>query len=126
MAGFALKVKSKSGQQVIKHLNPQSTVAELKSVLSSLTDVHLRNLHVLFGFPPKAMDLSGDNRTLVDVGISSGDTLIVDEKAPTEKPNSSPSSVNNEIDSFASKGILMKKVVPSDNSCLFTSIGKLN
>lgn len=125
MARFALKVKSKSGQQIVEGLTPQSTILDLKTQLSSLTSIPESSLHVLSGYPPKTLDLSNNDKTLQESGVASGDTLIVEMKC-----GAASSSENNEIKHhiFDRKeldcpGILMKQVVPADNSCLFTSIG---
>lgn len=132
MARFALRVKFKNGQQVVEGLNPQSTILELKNQLTKVTNISVGKLHVLSGFPPKAFDLSNGSKTLSESGISSGDTLIVEEKekASVETVCSSVTSpfpenvIRRHIDTAEMNcpGILMKQVVPADNSCLFTSI----
>lgn len=62
--------------------------------------------------------------------MSSGDTLILQE-LPIENdvPNTSQENTSNNANNEASvensydcPGILMKHVVPADNSCLFTSV----
>lgn len=138
MAALAFKVKSKNGQQVLKDLTSESTVGELKLFLSSISDVSVERVCVLCGYPPKPIDISDDNKTLAEVGLKTGETLIVEEKTgplpvqkatetamPTIKEPSRPveNGISNETP--GRPGILMKKVVPSDNSCLFTSIGEL-
>ncbi|GLH03117.1 hypothetical protein R5R35_007690 [Gryllus longicercus] len=132
MAGFALRMKSKSGQTVIKGLTPQSTVAELKGKLSSLTNIREKALHVLSGFPPKPLDLKQSDITLEAIGITSGDTLIIEERdnpgeeKQTDKESTAPQMerrIHIQESQLERPGILMRKVVPADNSCLFTSIG---
>lgn len=117
MAGFALKVKTKTGQQILSNLTPDSTVKELRTALSNVSNIPENRLLVLSGYPPKSIDVSRDSLVLKDSGIKSGDTLILEEKPaaaePVEQPVLEPSNA---------KGILMKQVVPADNSCLFSSI----
>lgn len=128
MAGFVLRVKTKSGQKVVNGLIPQDNVSELKSKLAEITDIPVNALHVLGGFPPKAINLNDETATIEKSGIVSGDTLIVEEKPPQYNGERNPDDigrshiVNNEkfVDT---PGVLMKKVVPADNSCLFTSVG---
>lgn len=131
MAGFALKIKCKGGQTIVKGLTAQSTVSELKKQLSELSRCSACDIQVLAGFPPKPVNLSDENATLEALLISSGDTLIVEEKQGTEKSLGSD-TLKMEQDARLAHiaesqlncpGILMRKVVPSDNSCLFTSIG---
>ncbi|XP_026755552.1 ubiquitin thioesterase OTU1 [Galleria mellonella] len=131
MSALAFKVKSKNGQQVLKDLTSNSTVGELKMFLSSLTDVSCERICVLCGYPPKPIDTSDDNKKLSDIGLKTGETLIIEEKtapAAPAQPSKPAKPVENGVVSHETigpcrPGILMKKVVPSDNSCLFTSIG---
>ncbi|CAG9795393.1 unnamed protein product [Diatraea saccharalis] len=136
MTAVAFKVKSKNGQQILKDLTSDSTVGELKSFLCSISDIGFERICVLCGYPPKPLDISDNEKKLCDIGLKTGETLIVEEKCvptstPTPQETSSPPKkkpVENGVASHETigpcrPGILMKKVVPSDNSCLFTSIG---
>lgn len=130
MAALAFKVKSKNGQQVLKDLTSESTVGELKAFLCSISDVGFDKIHVLCGYPPKPLDISDDDMKLSDIGLKTGETLIVGEKVvaasvskPEEKKSLENGIASHETLGPCRPGILMKKVVPSDNSCLFTSIG---
>lgn len=79
------------------------------------------------------MDLSDNNATLESLCICSGDTLIVEEKqgASSERSKEINAKKLEQETQYAHiaesqlncPGILMRKVVPADNSCLFTSIG---
>lgn len=133
--GYALKVKTKKGQHVLSTVDADSTIDSLKTQLSLLTEIHKEFIHVLVGFPPKALDLSNPQDSVKRLGISNGDTLIVEEKvggipADPQKEDQVTRDAQlarnlaaaDESDEF--NGVLMKKVVPADNSCLFTSIGK--
>lgn len=132
MAAVAFKVKSKNGQQVLKDLTSDSTVGELKSFLASISDVSFERICVLCGYPPKPLDISDDSKKISEIGLKTGETLIVEEKVgapapqtskPAEKKPLENGVVSHETIGPCRPGILMKKVVPSDNSCLFTSIG---
>lgn len=136
MTALAFKVKSKNGQQILKELTSDSTVGELKMFLSSISEVSIERVCVLCGYPPKPLDISNDSKKISEIGLKTGETLIVEEKAlpptaqkmPPETPMEKPIEngiVSHETIGSCRPGILMKKVVPSDNSCLFTSIGKL-
>lgn len=137
MPGYTLKVKTKRGQQLLDGLDADSTVGELKKRLNELTEIPETNLHILTGFPPKKLDISILESTIKAVGVVNGDTLIVEEKAATSTSGNPNAAVRDQeaadqelAQSLAAaensefNGILMKKVVPADNSCLFTSIGK--
>ncbi|XP_017770842.1 PREDICTED: ubiquitin thioesterase OTU1 [Nicrophorus vespilloides] len=131
MTTYALKVKMKTGQQIVKTLTSESTIKELKTLLSKLSNIPQDRLNVLSGFPPRILDLNHESNHLCSSGIFSGDTLILEEKAvatvpvtpPPLKPRPTATIVSNEdTASYDCPGILMKHVVPADNSCLFTSI----
>ncbi|KAJ8668333.1 hypothetical protein QAD02_009996 [Eretmocerus hayati] len=128
MGGFVLRVKSKDGQKIVDNLNPQDTIAKLKNKLSELTGVQAEALQILRGFPPKALDLSNSDATLQDSEILSGETLIVEEKQEVcnsdSKMEQTPRThITDTVNFEDCPGILMKMVVPADDSCLFTSVG---
>ncbi|CAK9823524.1 Ubiquitin thioesterase OTU1 [Anthophora retusa] len=128
MAGFVLRVKTKSGQKVVNGLVAQDKVCKLKSKLSEVTGIPGEALHVLGGFPPRAIDLNDESSSLDVIGILSGDTLIVEEKPPlcNGKQKSEEIGRSHIVDEETftnTPGVLIKKVVPADNSCLFTSVG---
>lgn len=79
MAGFVLRVKTKSGQKVVNGLTLQDKAFQLKTKLAELTGVPVAALQVLVGFPPKPIELD-DDMAIERIGIVSGDTLIVEEK----------------------------------------------
>lgn len=85
MAGFVLRVKTKSGQKVVNGLTPQDKTFQLKTKLAELTGVPAAALQVLVGFPPKPVNLDADI-TIDGIGIVSGDTLIVEEKRVRFRP----------------------------------------
>ncbi|CAK1545984.1 unnamed protein product [Leptosia nina] len=132
MASLAIRVKSKNGQQLLKDLTSDSTVGELKMFLSSITDVSCENISVLLGYPPKPLDISDNEKKLSEIGLKTGETLIIEEKIAAAKESASQTHSDRTVENGVAPqepvgpcrpGILMKKVVPSDNSCLFTSIG---
>lgn len=142
MGGFMLKVKTKQGQHVVSNLTADETIGNFKIKISELTRIPAEGLNVLVGFPPKPLDLSANEILLSDTGIMNGDTLIVEEKSiPDVVPQQHRNNLQLEEDILLAQrlanqgeesasclepqGILLKQVVPSDNSCLFTSIGEL-
>lgn len=123
MSSLTLKVKTKTDEQIVTGLQTTHTIEQLKTRLSALTNIEPNRLNILMGFPPKKLDLSDDALTLEACGVQNGVKLIVDECAAPVVIDKS--EVSDEVcDPLDSIGILMKKVVPSDNSCLFTSIGE--
>lgn len=132
MGVFSLKIKTKKGQHIISNLCDTDTIASLKQKIADLTQIASDSVNILSGFPPKQLEYASNDATLSELKIVSGDTLIIDEKqiVPPIVSTSTTTAPQNRLeevvadDSVACEGILLKKVVPSDNSCLFTSIGK--
>ncbi|XP_018322484.1 ubiquitin thioesterase OTU1 [Agrilus planipennis] len=126
MTSLILKVKTKTGQRVLKGLTSDSTIKELKQELSVISNIPVSRLIILSGYPPKKFDLSGDSKLLADSGLSSGEILIVEEsQEPVQEVSTDPENENEECKEKLNNdlpGFLMKQIVPADNSCLFTSL----
>ncbi|KAL0270875.1 UNVERIFIED_CONTAM: hypothetical protein PYX00_008148 [Menopon gallinae] len=131
MECLVLKLKTKSGQFVLKELTKNHTVSDLKVQLSLQCQISQNDLRVLAGYPPKPINLSNNSLTLDSIGVNTGDTLIVEEKKDhvqnkeNENPVPKPDDMSVQMyeEQINRRGILMRKVVPADNSCLFTSVG---
>jgi ubiquitin thioesterase OTU1 len=80
----------------------------------------LEKLALLKGYPPKPLQSVDPSATLESIGIITGDTLIVKEM---ETAKSQVIGQPHTSDKILNGGPLMRKIVPADNSCLFTSIG---
>ncbi|KAL1510041.1 hypothetical protein ABEB36_004697 [Hypothenemus hampei] len=127
MSNLLLRVKTKNGQHVVKNLTQDHKIHDLKETLAELSNIPVNRLQVLLGFPPKVLDISNDNLELAQSGLSTGDTLILQEISTPLLENTTPTGANdaskcvenNQTDDFP--GILMKQIVPADNSCLFSS-----
>eukprot|EP00096_Caligus_rogercresseyi_P007805 TRINITY_DN2588_c0_g1_i1.p1 TRINITY_DN2588_c0_g1~~TRINITY_DN2588_c0_g1_i1.p1 ORF type:complete len:286 (+),score=75.80 TRINITY_DN2588_c0_g1_i1:122-979(+) len=104
-----LRVKnSKDGSAQTLSLEASVTLSQLMDKIGTSAS----QSRILAGYPPKAiteMDLP-----LSEVGVCSGDVLIWEESKSSESSTSSSSS--------PPTGSLHRKEVPSDNSCLFTSV----
>ncbi|KAL5291700.1 YOD1 family protein [Megaselia abdita] len=133
MAGpklISIKLKSsKLGQQILQNLSSEMTVKELKMKIAELTNIKWNLIKVLSGFPPQPIDMSKDSQNIETCGIKNGDTLIIDETVEQSSAASSQTITKSNDEEFISReydqpeGIIMKQVVPADNSCLFTSFG---
>lgn len=132
-----LRCKSSSGMQVIQNINTETTVFELKNILANMCSVDSSRLKIRSGYPPKVIDISNNSVTMSEMPFASGDTLVVEEDNSILPPSSSsnvyPSAANtspfnDNLNSLWNaqlgqvNGILTRKVVPANNSCLFTSI----
>jgi len=128
-----LRSKSASGMQIVKDITTETTVMDLKKSLGLLCDIDPFKLKIRSGFPPKVIDISNDLLTMNEMPFRSGDTLLVEEDKSLAAPPPSASSTtarpqNDSLNSLwnaqlgKTDGILTRKVVPANNSCLFTSI----
>ncbi len=135
-APLFLRLKSRVGQHKISDLTLQQTVGCLLEKIEELTQIPCQVQKLLHGFPPSHVDTSDYEVPLSSLPFRSGDTVIVQEdkdaKSPTSPSGDTKSQSSNSLKSqnsvdssgseSGSRGILTRKVVPADNSCLFTSI----
>nr|CAH0099488.1 unnamed protein product [Daphnia galeata] len=120
-----LRVKHKGGQSVISTLSLTSRLEQLLDELSKSTKIPVHLVKILRGFPPIAVDISDKSVSLSECGLQERDTILVEELPETQSVQQLPLPIeaNAELGINAPTGILLRKVVPADNSCLFTSIG---
>ena len=122
---LSLRLKAKNGQHTLKDITIESTLKDLKSAISELTKIPTRAMKILQGFPPRTVDTSDDGKQLAGMNLKSGDTLIVEEDPAIQAQAAARQyeSLLHEMQAqYEAQGILSRKVVPANNSCLFTSI----
>lgn len=121
MTKFTIKFRTKHGDTVCTELTAHTTADTLLGLAEGLAGP---GVTVLTGFPPKRLDLSSaGSTTLSDLGISSGDTITLQDAGAAEASASAEASSRAPPSTPFSHKLFMKKPVPADNSCLFTSIG---
>jgi len=76
---LVLRIKTKHGVEMINSLTSASTVAELRSEVSALTNLSVESVKLLCGFPPKPLIGLDSTTTLAELQLKSGETLIVEE-----------------------------------------------
>ncbi|XP_060839661.1 ubiquitin thioesterase OTU1 [Rhopalosiphum padi] len=127
MSDVVLRLKCRSGTFPMT-IPLNCSISILKEQVSVLSEIPVDSIKLLFGFPPKSIQkLEG---TIEDVGLKSGDTIIAEVdstsigvqqlKVKTESnilKHITEQEVGNEVP------LILRKVVPADNSCLFTSLG---
>ena len=86
MAGtsLVLRFKTRNGNQSVANLTSDTTVADLKALLTGFSDIGSERLRVLSGFPPRPLDLTCDNEPISSLGLLPRDTLIIEELRPDE------------------------------------------
>ncbi|KAK6176446.1 hypothetical protein SNE40_014732 [Patella caerulea] len=118
-----LRCKSKTGQHYLTNLTGSSTVGRLKEMLADITKIPASCIKIRHGFPPKILDLSNEAQELSTLSLRSGDSLIVEESKTAIVPPVPSGDGVLQAQLMGNKiGILTRKVVPVNNSCLFTSV----
>ncbi|XP_029428859.1 LOW QUALITY PROTEIN: ubiquitin thioesterase OTU1-like [Rhinatrema bivittatum] len=119
-----LRCKSEKGTQLLQGLSEVSSLRELQERITALTGIPGDRQRILRGFPPQRLELGDDERSLGDCAIRSGDTLIVEESKtkPASVSPSVPMQTAHLDPGRETLPELARKMVPADNSCLFTSV----
>ncbi|XP_063811256.1 ubiquitin thioesterase OTU1 [Pseudophryne corroboree] len=113
-----LRCKTREGTHLLQGLTDVSSVRELQEHIAGVTGISGPTQRVMVGYPPASLDLSDGDATLRDLPIKSGDTLIVEEDK--SRPTSSKKTINDRT--IFETPTIVRRVVPADNSCLFTSV----
>jgi len=99
---------------------------ELQDSVGQMIELPPTAVKVLRGYPPKPVDFSNGKMTLGDMCMQSGETLIAEEDGAwkLKQLQERQEQLNNEVVRQFTQGasILTRRIVPADNSCLFTSI----
>ncbi|RWS29878.1 ubiquitin thioesterase OTU1-like protein [Leptotrombidium deliense] len=126
---LVLRLKTRNGQQMLESLTEENSVEDLKAVIFSVTSINPMKMRVLRGYPPKTIDLNNDRLKLSSLQLNPKETLIIEEVLDTcdnRKRRLTPNYLLENMSYSSNKhipaGILMRRPVPANNSCLFTSI----
>lgn len=117
-----LRCTTKSGRYILQGLTLTSTVGKLKDLISQNTKIPRECIKIRQGYPPKVVDISGEDTALSALPFRSGDTLVVEEDSSLRQRKQERLDDDLRKQISQCEGILMRKVVPANNSCLFTSI----
>lgn len=127
MSDIVLRLKCRAGTFPMT-IPLTCTLIDLREQVSVLSDIPSTKIKLLFGFPPKPIQKF--EGSIVDAGLKSGDIII----AELDSNSASVGQVKVETESNTLKHVteqeaegglplILRKVVPADNSCLFTSMG---
>ncbi|XP_065910864.1 ubiquitin thioesterase OTU1-like [Dysidea avara] len=120
---LVLRVKTRSGRTAINGLTRTSTLRELQECIQQNTKIDLNRQKILYGYPPKELLLHDGSVSLAELGLRSGETLIVEEQS---SPIASGGKITHRVTGKEKPSPkLVRKIVPADNSCLFKSISLL-
>lgn len=101
------RLKGPAGQATLRGVPADKALGAFLEEISAAVAVPLPCLQLLGGFPPKPLELPEDRGApLSSLGLRSGDSLIARNVEPD-----------------GAKGVAVRRVVDSDNSCLFNAFG---
>eukprot|EP00330_Aristerostoma_sp_ATCC50986_P000627 CAMPEP_0114589502 /NCGR_PEP_ID=MMETSP0125-20121206/11925_1 /TAXON_ID=485358 ORGANISM="Aristerostoma sp., Strain ATCC 50986" /NCGR_SAMPLE_ID=MMETSP0125 /ASSEMBLY_ACC=CAM_ASM_000245 /LENGTH=292 /DNA_ID=CAMNT_0001786403 /DNA_START=66 /DNA_END=944 /DNA_ORIENTATION=- len=132
-----IRVRHPQGQTRVE-LNSNASLYDLKQQIAQKLNTKPSVLIIKLGFPPKPIEID-DKTTLENLNIEDGMQVVaeIDEDAikeePPSKPQEKPSSGSNNNDKKDAgiipeqvpdpDGLIMiRRIIPADNSCLFNSI----
>ncbi|KAG8450951.1 hypothetical protein GDO86_003293 [Hymenochirus boettgeri] len=118
-----LRCKTREGTQLLQGLTDLSSTGELQDRIAGVTGIPAPLQRIMVGFPPSTLDLTDQKVALKNLPMKSGDTLIVEEdksKLKTGLPSVSDPVLSDST--VKTQPTIVRRVVPADNSCLFTSI----
>ena len=142
---LVLRVRTKKGISKIDSLNKTNSLKDLKKSIAELSGIDYGCVKILKGYPPTAIEHS-DESCLGSLNISNGELLTVEEssekvakklntiktensenfKTPDSKSQAQHSTTPLSNSTLNNKkklnGVLLRKIVPANNSCLFTSV----
>ena len=146
---ISLRLRAPKGNISLSTLSLNSSFSELTLEISKLTKISENYLIIKHGYPPKALENTRDDITLSFLNITDGDTLIVEEsKTPVRRMNSplkkseekkeqEATGSDQKRNNISSKNtsslpkyqtpdknglIMIRRIIPADNSCLFNSV----
>ncbi|PRP86231.1 C2H2-type zinc finger-containing protein [Planoprotostelium fungivorum] len=141
MLNLRVRSSSKGSQHV--SIEPDKKFSDLQALIEQSTGIPANLQKVLTGFPPKEISCSNDT-TLQAAGIQGNDTITIQVRtepistgtiptssiistatiAPPSKSERPKRDITiTDVGLTPSDGTVVRRVVDSDNSCLFNSIG---
>lgn len=127
MSDVVLRLKCRAGTfPLTVPLN--GAVTDLREQASALSEIPVASIRLLMGFPPRP--LPSYDGSVADAGLKSGDTLIAELDSTSAGHKQARAEAESEIlkhvtgqETSNEVPLILRKVVPADNSCLFTSMG---
>lgn len=128
---ISLKLRAPNGLLPLDNIASKTKLFDFKKELSKKTNINAECLIIKVGYPPKNIADSSNDSLLTEFGISDGDLIIIEEntKIPIKanldtSKNKQPDLSSIALEQIPNKDglIMIRRVVPADNSCLFRSV----
>jgi len=104
------------------------TITDLLERVSVLSEIPVASIKLLLGFPPKP--ILTFNGSIGEAGLKSGDTIIAEVDSGSASVREVKAKTESQVlrhiteqETADGLPLILRKVVPADNSCLFTSLG---
>jgi len=111
-----LRVRGPTGMQQLE-VEAATALGLFRFMVEASSGIPAEEQRILTGFPPKALEGSADS-TLEALGVRSGDQLIVERAAGSGEVKQGHTD-GKYIPPSPEKGFFVRRIMPSDNSCLF-------
>ncbi|GAA5968087.1 hypothetical protein JCM11641_003724 [Rhodosporidiobolus odoratus] len=112
-----LRVRSPTGQKTISFSSLDATLSELRDRIQEETSIPSSRQDLRFGYPPKPLDpLASPSSTLADLGIRSGEIIVVSVGTAKAEPAQTPSSSSASASSLPRKRTVSPSFVPSQDA----------
>lgn len=127
MSDVMIRLKCRAGTFPIT-IPLSCTIKDLVERVSVLSEIPVASIKLLLGFPPRPVVTS--NCSIGEAGLKSGDTIIAEVDSSSTNIQETKVSTESAILKHVTEQevgdglpLILRKVVPADNSCLFTSLG---
>eukprot|EP00927_Polykrikos_kofoidii_P048809 TRINITY_DN43006_c0_g1_i1.p1 TRINITY_DN43006_c0_g1~~TRINITY_DN43006_c0_g1_i1.p1 ORF type:complete len:289 (-),score=39.11 TRINITY_DN43006_c0_g1_i1:252-1118(-) len=100
------RLRGPAGQTTLKGVASEGDVGAFLDQVADATGVSKICLQLLVGFPPKPLQLPNNSDPVSSLGLRTGEAITVREVEPA-----------------GSAGVVARRIIESDNSCLFNAIG---
>jgi ubiquitin thioesterase OTU1 len=120
-----LRIRFKASTHALT-VDASTSFLELRALIESLTQISAFQQRLLAGYPPHELNGS-DDASIASLGIKSGETIILEElpvshvHASSALLSTSAPAVNHNRNN--ANGTVVRRVIASDNSCLFNAFG---
>jgi len=125
-----LRVRSKTGVENLR-LESSMPFFDFQNLIQQKTNIPNLNQKILYGFPPKALDLSNTSAP-ISTFLANGDTLTVEDIATAtqsqqqqytySQPINNQGTHQTSSSSNQGTGYAVRRKTEDDNSCLFSAV----
>eukprot|EP01135_Chromosphaera_perkinsii_P004307 Nk52_evm19s276 gene=Nk52_evmTU19s276 len=119
------RCKSDSGSHVLKGIDPSMPWKDFQVEIEKVTNIQPANQKIKAGYPPALVSPECAETTLANLNFKTGESFVVEALAGAGSKSNAPVSTTKSSAPWPSEseGVIVRRVIDSDNSCLFNAIG---